>query len=183
VVAVLPDPLGSADCEALRDLAVAQPVNTLSAAALAAVGIWLMRRALQVTVSRRSAMAFGAATVLAGVGSVDYHGTQSGAAVLFHDGGAALLAALAVTAPVMRRVRRQPVAPGWSTTRAAALAIAAVVAAAAYVGGRTGSALCAPASVVQLHAVWHVMVGVLAVLWAGALWPVRPGVRAAVGAS
>ena len=168
------DPLGAADCELLRAGELAQPVNTASSLVLAVIGVWILLRARRCERGRRAASTFGVLTILAGLGSVDYHGLQSPVAQWTHDAGAALLVAAAVAVPLWRLVQRRPPVPGWSRIRAVALAGAAVVALTAYWSGRTGTVLCDPDSIVQLHALWHLMIGVLAALWAGALWPV-PG--------
>jgi 1-acyl-sn-glycerol-3-phosphate acyltransferase len=165
------DPLGAADCELLRVGEVAQPVNTASSAVLALIGVWLILRAQRLTTGRRAAVAFGVVTLLAGLGSIDYHGLQSGVAQWTHDGGAALLIAAAVGVPLWRVARRRTAVPGWSRVRGAALLGAGAVALLAYWGGRSSAQLCDPDSLLQLHGLWHLMIGVLAALWAGALWP------------
>ena len=167
------DPLGAADCELLRSEVIAQPVNSLSSFALALIGIWLVVRSRRCEQGRGAALAFGVVTVLAGLGSVDYHGVQTAAAQWTHDGGAALLIAASIGVPVWRLVRRRVAVPGWSALRGVVLAGAAAVALLAYWGGRTGTDLCDPDSLIQLHGLWHLMIGVLAALWAGALWPVE----------
>ena len=166
------DPLGAADCERLGDTLIAQPVNSLSSFALALIGVWLVVRSRRCEQGRGAALTFGVVTVFAGLGSVDYHGVQTAAAQWTHDGGAALLIAAAIGVPVWRLVRRCPPVPGWSALRGVVLAGAGAVALLAYWGGRTGTELCDPGSLVQLHGLWHLMIGVLAALWAGALWPV-----------
>ena len=67
--------LGAGDCERLHDGLVAQPVNTASALAYLAVGVWLVGGALPPGAApHRRRLAFGLAVAAAGVGSVDYHG-------------------------------------------------------------------------------------------------------------
>jgi len=166
------DPLGAADCELLRAGEIAQPVNAASSAVLALVGLWLIVRAQRTGPGRWAAMAFGVVTLLAGLGSVDYHGVQTGVAQWTHDGGAGLLVAAAIGVPLWRVVRRRAPLPGWSRVRGVALLGAGAVALLAYAGGRTTVDLCDPESVLQLHGVWHLMIAVLAALWAGTLWPV-----------
>ncbi|MFZ4518614.1 MAG: 1-acyl-sn-glycerol-3-phosphate acyltransferase [Microthrixaceae bacterium] len=166
------DPLGAGDCEQLRPEDLAQPANATSSLVLALIGVWLLLRARRLEEGRGAAAFFGVVTLLAGLGSVDYHGIQTAAAQWTHDGGAALLVVTAVVIPVGRLVRRRPVLPGWSALRGVALAGAGTLAGLAYLGGRSGSGLCDPESVVQLHGLWHLMIGVVAALWATALWPV-----------
>ena len=166
------DPLGLADCELLRADRIAQPVNTFSSAVLALIGLWLIVRARRTTGGRRAAAAYGLVTLLAGLGSVDYHGLQTGAAQWTHDGGAALLVAAAIGVPSWRLIRGHRPVPGWSRVRGVALLGAGAVALGAYWGGRSSVDLCDPESLIQLHGMWHLMIGVLSALWAGALWPV-----------
>ncbi|MFM7509503.1 MAG: 1-acyl-sn-glycerol-3-phosphate acyltransferase [Actinomycetota bacterium] len=173
------DPLGAADCELLRAGEIAQPVNAASSAVLALVGLWLIVRAQRTGPGRWAATAFGVVTLLAGLGSVDYHGIQTDAAQWTHDGGAGLLVAVAISVPLWRVIRRRAPLPGWSRVRGVALLGAGAVALLAYAGGRTTVDLCDPESVLQLHGVWHLMIGVLAALWAGALWPVEVPAAAA----
>jgi hypothetical protein len=82
--------LGSGDCERLRDGWVAQPVNAASSLALVAAGgvlwRWMMRRS---DVDARPAAAIAVGLALAGLGSADYHGTQSPLAQWGHDWGIA----------------------------------------------------------------------------------------------
>ncbi|MBM3663841.1 MAG: hypothetical protein FJW94_13385 [Actinobacteria bacterium] len=173
------DPLGAADCELLRAGQIAQPVNAASSAVLALIGVWLILRAQRITSGRWAAAAFGVVTLLAGLGSIDYHGVQSSVAQWTHDGGAALLIAAAVGVPLWRLVQRRAAVPGWSRLRGVALLGSSVVALAAYWAGRSTALLCNPDSLLQLHGLWHMMIGVLAALWAGALWPVAAPVEEA----
>lgn len=169
-----PAPLGAGDCERLRSGWVAQPANAGSSGVLALVGVWLVVRALRVRGgrgARLAAAAFGLATVVAGLGSVDYHGVQTSSAKWTHDGGAALLVVAAVAVPVLRRLRGRPVLPGWSAPRAWGLGAVAVVAGLSYLGGRSGSPLCSPDSAAQLHSLWHLCIGGAAAVWAVVLWP------------
>jgi hypothetical protein len=65
--------------------------------------------------------------------------------------------------------RRHPPEPGSTRTRLRTLAVVTVaVAGVAYLLGRSASPFCDPSSVMQWHAVWHVLVALLAVLAAAA---------------
>jgi hypothetical protein len=97
--------LGAGDCERLHDGLIAQPVNTASALAYVAVGAWLAGRGLRAGPGRGPLLAFGLAVGLAGVGSVDYHGTGSPAARFLHDGGLYAVAGFVAAGEVARRVR------------------------------------------------------------------------------
>jgi hypothetical protein len=157
--------LAAGDCERLHQGLVAQPVNTATALAYVAVGAWLLGR-------RR---AFGLAVVVAGVGSVDYHGPASPAARLLHDGGLYAVVGLVAWHEVARRVRRARRARagvpwvGWTRRRRtayrAALA-AAGLGAACWWAGRTGSPLCHPDSLLQGHAAWHLLGATALACWA-----------------
>jgi 1-acyl-sn-glycerol-3-phosphate acyltransferase len=173
------EPLGAADCERLRGGWIAQPTNAASSGLLALIGAWLVLRALRVEGGRGERVAaalFGVATVLAGLGSVDYHGVQTAAAQWTHDGGAAVLIAAAVCVPLWRRVRGRPSLPGVSGPVLVALAAVGVVAGSAYLAGRSGTVWCEPDSPAQLHSLWHVCIGVAAALWSVVLWPAEPAV-------
>jgi hypothetical protein len=58
-------------------------------------------------------------------------------------------------------------------------AVALALAGAAYLLGRSGSPLCHPESVLQLHAVWHVLVAISATAFAYAAFEHNPGQDAA----
>jgi hypothetical protein len=65
--------------------------------------------------------------------------------------------------------RRHPPEPGSTRTRLRTLAVVTVaVAGVAYLLGRSASPFCDPSSVMQWHAVWHVLVALSAVLAAAA---------------
>ena len=59
--------------------------------------------------------------------------------------------------------------------------VATTVALVAYPLGLTGSALCSPESVLQMHAVWHVAAAVALAAWGRALWPDPSRGRATTG--
>jgi hypothetical protein len=80
-----------------------------------------------------------------------------------------LVMGLGELADQRRRLSRPSVQRPSSSTRLRALAAATVaIAGGAYVLGRSGSPLCDPQSLLQWHAVWHVLVAISAVLAAAA---------------
>jgi hypothetical protein len=140
--------LGGSDCEALHDGLLGQPANSLSSLAYVVAAGYVLRRGGP----RGPALALA----LVGVGSVLYHGPMPPGADLVHNGSliAVPLAAVGVAA------RRH------SFPRPPALALAALAAGAAVnVLARTGAPLCRPDSLVQGHAVWHVLTAAGAALW------------------
>lgn len=60
--------------------------------------------------------------------------------------------------------RRRGAAPVWTAPMLGLVGVAALM----WLGGRTGSPLCQPDSVLQLHAGWHVLAALLVVVWADA---------------
>jgi hypothetical protein len=174
--------LGAGDCERLRDGLIAQPVNTASALALVAVGAWLVGRGLlagpgrgpaRPAPDRRGAsvcrIGFGLAVAAAGVGSVDYHGPGSSAARLLHDGTLYVVVGFVAWHEVARRVGRAGRAASWTPRRRAAYraALAAAAAGAAcWWLGRTASPVCDPDSLLQPHAVWHLLAAAALACWA-----------------
>jgi hypothetical protein len=162
-------PLGASDCERLRDGLIAQPVNTASALAYVAVGAWLASRGLRAgaTTGRPGPMAFGLAVAIAGVGSVDYHGTGSSAARLLHDGGLYAVVGLVAWREAARRVRRERLGPAHRAAYRLALG-AAAAGAVCWWAGRTGSPWCDPGSLLQAHAAWHLLGAAALACWAAA---------------
>jgi hypothetical protein len=159
--------LGAGDCERLHDGLIAQPVNTGSALVYVAVGAWLAGRGLRAGPGRGPLLAFGLAVGLAGVGSVDYHGTGSPAAQLLHDGGLYAVAGFVAASEVIRRVRRVAWTPRRRAVYRAALAATAAGAACWWVG-RTASPWCDPDRLLQPHAGWHALTGAALAAWAWA---------------
>jgi hypothetical protein len=96
--------LGAGDCERIRDGVIRQPSNTVSSAALIAVGAWIARRGRRRGTQPLSD-AFGAAVAAAGAGSVLFHGPGGTRAHWLHD---ATIAAMAAFPPVenVRRLRQ-----------------------------------------------------------------------------
>ena len=126
------------DCELLRDGWPAQPINTLSAVAFVAVGLWLWRG------GRRLPAVLSAAV---GLGSMWFHGAPGDAPSGGNDITLYALVVLGVI-EVGRQVarRRRPVV-------AAGILTAGLV---VWFLSRTGGALCDPDSVIQGHSIWHV---------------------------
>ncbi len=159
--------MGGADCELLRDGWLAQPANAWSNAAYLAAAAWVLTRRRAVGRLPPEVLVGAAALALVAVASGAYHGPQPDWAEAGHDASiAALVAAVAVhaVAEVWRRRWR------WgrlSRTDAVAL-VALGCGVSLYVLGRTGGPLCAPASLLQPHAGWHLASAVAA---AAALTP------------
>jgi len=159
---------GASDCERIGDGFMAQPVSTVSALAYVAVGAWIVVR-----FQRRAARVFGLLVVLVGIGSIGFHGGDDDRVKFVHDlalpGVLLFIAGFELVhsrlAGVRFRIERRPA--GY------------LVAAAAFAGGltvrllgETDGPLCAPGSVIQWHAVWHVATAVALGAWAwGALGP------------
>ena len=133
-----------ADCERIRPGLVAQPVNTASSLAYCVAGAWILaRRPLSV---RR--LALGLSAVAAGVGSVAYHGPGGRIGKGVHDSSAGALAAatsFAMLTPPTRIDRR--------VAAVSCLSAGAAV----HAASRTGRVLCRPDSLLQGHALWHVL--------------------------
>ena len=176
-------PLGLADCEAIGQGLLAQPVAALSSVAFVVVGGWLAWtvRGLP-SRPRLGAWVYAALLALVGLGSVAYHGLQVSGAELLHDAPVALLLLLAILVPASRAVRRDRVLRAGSRPWLVVGGMAAAVALVAYPLGRTGSVLCAPESGVQMHAVWHSAAALALGAWGRALWPGPSGARATAGA-
>lgn len=196
---------GSGDCESRVDV-WGQPALFASSAAYVLAGLfvfwWARGRGPGFQV-------FAAGLILAGLGSMDYHGPALGPEPLLHDGGlaVALVAALAIDLAVLGVARRWRIGglailtvlaliviavyPQVSPALAGIAAVGLVAAewlvyrrglrepgtalwvglAALAVGGvvfalsRTGGPLCDPDSLVQGHALWHVLTALALALW------------------
>ena len=149
--------MGCADCERLRDGAIAQPVNTVTSVAFVAAAGVLAVRATRDRSHRVEALSFSALLALVGAGSIAFHGPQPRGAQQLHDWPIVGLLALTAGTPAVRALRRRPALPGLDRGRGVRLTATAVAAAAAWAGGRTGSPLCRPDSPFQLHGCWHVL--------------------------
>ena len=174
--------LGLADCEVIGQGLLAQPVAALSSLAFLVVAGWLawQVRALP-RPARLAAWAYAGLLALVGLGSIAYHGPQVSSAELLHDAPVVPLLLLAVLVPTTRALRRSRVLRAGSRPCLVVGGVAAAVALVAYPLGRTGSALCSPESVLQMHAVWHVAAAVALGAWGRALWPDPSRGRATAG--
>ena len=172
--------VGTSDCEAVRDSLVSQPVLAVSSLSFVVAGGWLLWswRGLE-SPQRWAARTYAGLLILVGAGSVDFHGPQSPAAQVLHDLTIALLLAQAIVVAPSRLLRKRPVVRAGSRTRVIWAASLALLAAAAYAAGRTGTPWCAPDSWVQPHAAWHVLIAVALGVWGTALWPTDEGRRVA----
>jgi hypothetical protein len=146
--------LGMSDCERIRGGVLSQPVNASTSLAYAAAAAGMIVPAKRCGGLHRVVLILYAASLAAvGVGSVAYHGPQPRWARRVHDGSVAaslactLLVGVTAQPPLLTRIRGQlpPV-----------LSLAAL-AGAAYRAGRSRSRWCNPASLVQLHGMWHLL--------------------------
>jgi hypothetical protein len=112
-------PLGGADGEALGAGLLVQPVNAVSSFGLAAAGIAILLASRARKGDQVDAGVFAGALVAAGLGSVDYHGTQTRAAHWSHDVGLVAALAFVATYDAGRTL-------GWSSTERH-VALAAIV--------------------------------------------------------
>ena len=115
-------PLGGADGEALGSGLLVQPINSISSIGLAVAGIATFLAARARRGSQVDAGVFAVALTAAGLGSVDYHGTQTRLAHWSHDVGLVAALAFVATYDAGRTL-------GWSPTQRH-VALAATVAAA-----------------------------------------------------
>lgn len=166
--------LGAADCEAISQGFLAQPVAAISSLAFLGAAGWLARRRPASGPGRTAATTYAGLVALVGAGSVAYHGPQGPAAQVLHDAPIVLVLAMGAVVPVLRAARgRTPFAPHAGTP--ARIAGAALVSGlTAYALGRTGSPACDPTSLVQPHAAWHVLMAVALGAWGAALWEPGP---------
>jgi hypothetical protein len=169
-------PLGEADCEALRDGLVNQPANTISSLGYLLVGIWLGFRLRIVPPAERVWAATYAVMVgLNGVGSVAYHGPQFSGAELLHDLPVVGTLLVGLGVPLRRRLSGVPPLPGASPRRLVAGVACGLLAGAAYFLGRTASPICDPDSPLQPHGVWHLATAAIMGIWALVVWPGSEG--------
>ncbi|MGV1004999.1 MAG: hypothetical protein ACOYEV_09590 [Candidatus Nanopelagicales bacterium] len=152
------DALGGSDCEGLAAGWMAQPVNMITSFAYVLVAIWAALRIRHLPQAQRLGSAVYAATLaLVGLGSVDYHGPQSPAAKFLHDAPIAALAVWVALLLLARRRGGRPLLPGASRRSLIALGVVWAAAIASYPLGRTDSPICDPASLAQVHGLWHVL--------------------------
>ncbi len=152
--------LGGSDCEGLRAGWLAQPANAVSSFVYVMVGLWLLWlwRSRRAGVRRGVLLAGAAGLGAVGIGSVTYHGPQPGWALVAHEASVAGLALLFVGLGVRLAARAGARRAASVIFRAWGPAAACMVPAlAAYVAGRTGSALCHPGTLWQPHAAWHAL--------------------------
>jgi hypothetical protein len=145
--------LAGSDCEQLRSGWLAQPANAISSFAFVAAGIWLISRSGRAGFDRRLLVVGGAAMAGVGLASFGYHGPQPVGAALAHNLSIAGLSLVLIARTIQLVGRARHVV--WAAWRPAAAWM--VPALAAYAAGRAGSPLCHPATIWQLHAVWHVL--------------------------
>ena len=145
--------LAASDCERIRAGWFAQPANTVSSAAFAIAGCWLLSRARS---SAAPAVVVRAAAAMIGVGlgSFAYHGPQPGWADPMHSWTVFALA-IVLAVETIRLLAAGPVRGTVLAWKGAAAWMAAALV--AYVMGRTGSSWCRPDTLWQPHAVWHVL--------------------------
>lgn len=127
------------DCEALGGSFPRQVVNTWSSLAFLVAAVVLWRRGRRVA---------AVAAALAGVGSVLFHGAPSEVSSWAHDVGLYLAVAVATVEVWKRVVERRP---PWLAAGVFSLGVAI------WATSRTGGSLCRPESLMQGHAVWHVL--------------------------
>jgi peptidoglycan/LPS O-acetylase OafA/YrhL len=155
------DRLGSSDCEAFHQGLIAQPSNALTSLAYVVAGAWVATRVARLPRADRTwAWAYAIVLVLVGLGSVDFHGTQSPVAKPLHDGPIGILVLLGAMIAVRGWRRRRDPFPGWGPRVGVALAVTAVGAPVAFVLGRTAAAGCDPSTYLQLHGLWHILTAV-----------------------
>jgi hypothetical protein len=147
--------LGRSDCERLRDGVLAQPFNALSSLALVAAAGSIARRARATNNGKHQELgALAAAAGAAGFGSLLFHGPQPRAAKCVHDLSVVTLGLCVLTTDARARLGSLASRPApyrqalmWLGLGLTALRM-----------GRTGSRLCDPDRLVQLHGLWHVCV-------------------------
>lgn len=144
--------MGGTDCERIGAGWLAQPANAVSSLAYVAVAGWLLRDARGPENDRMVLVSSAAALAAVGAGSLAYHGPQPGWAPLVHDGSILGLGAVLFGAAVRGLVLRRPLGELRRWRTAGVWAAAGLV---TYAAGRTGSRLCRPDSVLQLHGIWH----------------------------
>jgi hypothetical protein len=148
--------LGASDCEALNGGWLGQPVNCLSSLAYVGAGAYVLR------LGGPRAMPLAVALGAVGVGSVLYHGPMPPGAEAVHDGSIVALAATIVLTAAMRRSLPRPPTVAL-VTFGAAVAVNLLT--------RTDAPLCRPHSLLQGHAVWHVLTAAALATWLGARRP------------
>jgi hypothetical protein len=146
---------GASDCERISSGFFAQPINAISSVAYVIVGVWVVAR-----FPRTVARVFGLFVVFVGVGSIGYHGWDDGSVDFVHDlafpGALGFIALYELTH--LRSPRRA--AGYWVGGAAFGLGLIGRLV------GATDGPWCAPGSVVQWHAFWHMATAVALGAWA-----------------
>lgn len=185
------------DCEAVVHAFLGQPVNSLTALAFVAGGVFIAVRSRHVWL--------GVASIATGAGSFLFHGPMPPLSEWAHDSTLAWL--LLVVAGTGRRWEGSTRVPGLIAVAAicavpgagdplgvilaigaiisiltrdrsrATLAALALLAVVAVIGrlGATGGPLCDPGSVLQAHGLWHIGAAAAVVWWALGLQRDVPG--------
>ncbi len=156
----------TSDCERVRPTGVAQPMNASTSLVYLPAGIGVLFAAQRTAGPLRATLtAYAAALAATAVGSVSYHGRQPSRAHQLHDGSLQITFALACGL-----LTRVALAGGarWHNPRFRRLLIVVALASGAYGAGRSGSPLCHPDSPLQLHAAWHLLSALAAVIVAQA---------------
>ena len=146
--------LSSGDCERIRDGLIAQPINTLSSLAYLVAGAALLVRRRDGVIGLAFAITVGAN----GVGGILYHGSGGTVSRWVHDVALYATVGFVLVMIVQRRKEwRRLLAPRLLATGALAIVV--------YATSRTGGPLCAPDSVLQGHAAWHVLTALILWWW------------------
>ncbi len=163
--------IGGSDCEYLSGGPLSQPVNALSSAAYVLAAIVVLARTWRHAPDRRPELVgYAALLALIGIGSVIYHGPQWQGARLMHDWPIPVLLLMAGLTPLVRRRRGLVPVPGLTRGRLWALGGVGAAAGLSYALGRTGSPMCDPDSLLQLHGAWHALSAVCFVIVADILY-------------
>lgn len=178
------EPLGLTDCESLAEGVLAQPINALSSLTFLVAGSVILLL-LHRSTSSIPAMTWVASALLAliGLGSFDYHGSQSAIANLLHNASILFLLALLGMVLVARLIRRTPLFPGLSHYQLLWVGVLILAGCVCYGFGRTGSALCSPASPFQWHALWHTLAAAISALIIWSMWTEGKGPDSVSGAT
>ena len=182
---------GAGDCEAIRPGWLAQPANAASCLSFVAAGAWLWRRLGRRGSTSPEAALFCGLVAANGIGGIAFHGPGDRASHWLHDtalvGTFAAMAAsrapvgAAATALAGTALAVRPTATNVASvvgvaavagaeTRArrrprARTGLVLLTAAAVNAVSRTGGPCCRPRSLLQGHALWHVLNAVALADW------------------
>ncbi len=153
----------ASDCEAVRDGILGQPANTVTSLAFVAAGLIVLDAVRRQRAGDPTRRLFGWLLVAIGIGSVLYHGPHPPGARFVHD--LPILGVVAFVVFVEVSARRS--SERWPLPRetTVVLAVCAAAGALTWALGRTGSPLCDPDGVIQLHALWHLFAAAALGLW------------------